>query len=255
VPVSNGKDAGDDEHYDADGEERVGEIRTYRRDRAALVSATKVHHPLFARVYQRISAKAEANGAGENRDELLAGLSGRAIEVGAGNGMNFRHNQPAVHEVVAVEPESYLREHARVAASTAPVPITVIEGTADALAVDDAAFDAGVASLVLCSVPDQAAALAELRRVIRPGGELRFYEHVIANQPRVARWQRLLDRTIWPTVGGGSHASRDTRRAIEASGFDIEQCRRFSFRPFAGAVVTAAHVLGTARRPANPPIG
>lgn len=208
----------------------------------------RVSHPVFARFYDRLSRSMEAKGSGEHRDELLAGLSGRVIEVGAGNGLNFAHYPDTVTEVVAVEPEPYLRERARESAGKASVPITIAEGTADGLPADDSSFDAAVASLVLCSVPDQGVALTELHRVVRPGGELRFYEHVIAERRGLARVQRMLDRTIWPHVGGGCHASRDTVAAIETSGFHVEDIRRFDFRPAVVAVVTAPHVLGTARR-------
>ncbi len=142
---------------------------------------TDISHPLFARMWTLLlSPGAEHAGMAEHRDELLAGLDGRVIEVGAGNGLNFRHYPAAVTEVVALEPEPYLRRRAERAAAAAPVSVTVVAGVADALPAEDGGFDAGVASLVLCSVPDQAAALRELRRVIRPGGELRFYEHVLA---------------------------------------------------------------------------
>jgi len=209
---------------------------------------TRVHHPVFARVYERVSHVAEAKGASEYRDRLLAGLSGRVIEVGAGNGLNFSHYPSAVTEVVAVEPESVLRAHAEAAARASALRITVVDGTADALPVPDAAFDAGVASLVLCSVPDQATALAELRRVIRPGGELRFLEHVVSTRPGPARVQRIADRTIRPFLSGGCHAARDTLAAIEAAGFIIERSKRFSFRPNP-IDVTSPHILGRARRP------
>src|SRR5207244_9958001 len=96
----------------------------------------------------------------------------------------------AVTEVVAVEPESYLRDRAIEAAAAIPIRIAVVDGVADDLPLEDASFDAGVASLVLCSVPDQARALAELYRLIRPGGELRFYEHVVAERHVAARLQR-----------------------------------------------------------------
>jgi ubiquinone/menaquinone biosynthesis C-methylase UbiE len=105
------------------------------------------------------------------------------IEVGAGNGLNFAHYPRTVTEVVAIEPQSYLRSRAEEAADSAPIPLTILDGTADALPVPDAAFDAGIASLVLRSVPDQPSALAELRRVIRAGGDLRFSNTSSRNLP------------------------------------------------------------------------
>jgi ubiquinone/menaquinone biosynthesis C-methylase UbiE len=189
----------------------------------------EVHHPIFARVFARLSATAEKEGQSDYRRELLEGLSGRVVDVGAGHGTNFPHYPKAVEEVVAVEPERHLRELAEKAAKKAPVPIRVVDGLADALPLDDASVDAGVASLVLCSVPDQGTALAELRRVIRPGGELRFYEHVLSDSPRLARVQRVAERSgFWPFVGGGCHPARDTAAAIAAAGFEIESCRRSS---------------------------
>ncbi len=206
-----------------------------------------VHHPLFARFYARVSPAAERKGVGEHRDELLADLRGRVIEVGAGNGLNFAHYPATVEEVLAVEPERYLRERALEAAAQAPVAVTVVDGLADQLPAPDASFDAAVASLVLCSVPDQADALAELRRVLRPGGELRFYEHVVSRRPGLAAFERRLDDwNIWPRLAGGCHTARDTTAAIERAGFAIERCRRFAFAP---GPVAISHVIGTARRP------
>jgi ubiquinone/menaquinone biosynthesis C-methylase UbiE len=210
----------------------------------------EVHHPLFARVFARLGAQAEKRGQGDHRRELLAGLSGRVLEMGAGNGLNFAHYPSTVDEVVAVEPESYLRELARKAATNAAVEVRVVEGLAQRLPADDASFDAGVASLVLCSVPDQQQALAELRRVIRPGGELRFYEHVISDRPGLARAQAVAEKTgLWPLVGGGCHPARDTKAAIEAASFEIESCRRFNFRPALVEVIVEPKILGVARRP------
>src|SRR4051812_30752916 len=125
-------------------------------------------HPFFARLWIKSSPKAEQRGVADHRDDLLAGLSGRVLELGAGNGLNFAHYPPEVTEVVAVEPEPTLRTAAEEAARDAPVPVRVVDGLADRLPVGDGEFDAAVASLVLCSVPDQADALVELRRVIRP---------------------------------------------------------------------------------------
>ena len=117
--------------------------------------APKVSHPIFARFYALVAAGAEKAGADQHRREALSGLSGRVIEVGAGNGLNFGYYPPAVTEVVAVEPEPHLRAKAMEAASRAPVRVTVAEGDAEHLPAEDASFDAGVVSLVLCSVPDQ----------------------------------------------------------------------------------------------------
>jgi ubiquinone/menaquinone biosynthesis C-methylase UbiE len=209
--------------------------------------STQMHHPIFARLYARLSPRADAKGVAEHRAETLAGLSGRVIELGAGNGLNFPHYPRTVTEVVAVEPEDYLRKHATSAAAGAPVPVTVVDAIAGALPFADESFDAAVASLVLCSVPDQVTALAELRRVLRPGGELRFYEHVRPTSPRTARrWQRADDSGIYPRLSGGCHAARDTEAAIRDAGFEIEACRRF---PFKGGPVTAPHIIGVAHRP------
>jgi ubiquinone/menaquinone biosynthesis C-methylase UbiE len=155
-----------------------------------------------------------------------------------------------VEEVVAVEPEPYLRARASEAAATAPVRVTVVDGTADSLPGADGEFDAAVASLVLCTVPDPARALSEARRVLRPGGELRFYEHVRADKPGLARWQDRLARRLWPAVGGGCHPNRDTEAAIAAAGFDVESARRFDFRPGPGMAIVEPHVIGVARRAA-----
>lgn len=208
----------------------------------------RVHHPLFARCYPRLGVAADKVGAAAHRDELLAGIAGRVIEVGAGSGLNFTHYPDTVTEVLAVEPEPHLRHLAAKAASEARVAITVVDGTATHLPTPDASFDAAVASLVLCSVADLPAALAEISRVLRPGGELRFYEHVRASSTKHARRQ---DRAswLWPLLGGGCHPNRDTESAITAAGFEITSCRRFLFRPCVLAALVAPHIIGCARRP------
>src|SRR4051794_14595280 len=137
--------------------------------------------PRFARMYLRAAKTAEQRGATDHRRRLLAGLDGTVVELGAGHGLNFPHYPADVTEVIAIEPEPTLRAHATEAAAGAPVPVRVVGGVADDLPLADESVDAAVASLVLCSVPDQDRALAELRRVLRSGGELRFYEHVIPN--------------------------------------------------------------------------
>jgi ubiquinone/menaquinone biosynthesis C-methylase UbiE len=208
----------------------------------------RVRHPIFARFYKGLAAKGEARGAAEHRERLLAGLTGRVVEVGAGTGMNFGHYPSTVTDVLAVEPEPYLRDEARRVADRAPVNIRVVDGTAAGLPAPDGSFDVGVASLVLCSVSDQQVALAELFRVIRPGGQLRFYEHVRSGEPRKAKRQDRADR-IWPLLGGGCHCNRDTEGAIAGAGFSIERCERFDFRPSPLLAMVSPIILGAAVRP------
>lgn len=207
----------------------------------------EVRHPLFARIYMRMSRKRH-DTEDEYRRQLLDGLSGRVIEVGAGNGLNFPLYPRTVEKVLAVEPEPLLREAATEEARTAPVEIEVVDGLASALPAEDGSQDAVIASLVLCSVPDQSKALAEMHRVLKPGGgELRFYEHVIAQKRVPARLQRIADATFWPRVAGGCHMARDTLPAIEAAGFAVERSERFPFTPGA-PVPSIPHILGVARR-------
>jgi SAM-dependent methyltransferase len=205
-----------------------------------------VRHPLFARAYARAAPRMDELGVAAHRRELLEGVCGRVVELGAGTGASFAHYPAGVGEVVAVEPEPYLRALAMEAAADAPVPVTVVAATAEALPFDDGAFDAAVASLVLCSVRDPDAALAELHRVLRAGGELRFYEHV-RGAGRLARVQRALD-VAWPRVAGGCHLARDTPAAIARAGFTLERCRPFPFRPSLLAWPAEPHVIGVARR-------
>jgi SAM-dependent methyltransferase len=203
-----------------------------------------VHRPLFARVYARVGHLMDAE-IGDHRQRLLAGLAGRVLEVGAGNGLNFPHYPAAVTEVLAVEPEPYLRRQALAAARQASVPVRVVDGTAEVLPAPDATVDAVVASLVLCTVADLHQALAETRRVLRPGGWLRFYEHVRAEDPRLARWQDRLERP-WGWVTGGCHPNRDTVAAITAAGLRLVQLDRFDLQ--AMPPPARPHVLGVAER-------
>jgi ubiquinone/menaquinone biosynthesis C-methylase UbiE len=209
-------------------------------------------HPLFARFYARTSLLME-RGVRAHRGRLLDGLSGRVVEVGAGNGLNFPHYPATVTEVIAVEPEPQLRALAQTQADQAAVPIKIVDGLADSLPVDDAACDAAVASLVLCSVPDQDRALAEIRRVLKPGGQLRFFEHVHAAAPGRRRLQKALDATgIWPFFGGGCHCGRDTQAAIKRAGFLINQIDQLTAADTGVPFPTAPQIRGTAtaqRRP------
>ena len=194
-------------------------------------------HPVFARVYERFAQAAEEKGQAALRARALAGAHGRVVEVGAGNGMNFAHYPAAVEEIVAVEPEPYLREKAR---GRATERIRVVEGDAEHLPVGDASADVVVFSLVLCSVPSPPAALAEARRVLKPGGTVLFYEHVISHRRGKAAFQRAFTRTLWKRMAGGCHLDRDTGTAIAEAGFVVDELDRVSFQGL-------PHILGRAR--------
>ncbi|MFF3252732.1 class I SAM-dependent methyltransferase [Actinacidiphila glaucinigra] len=218
------------------------------------VTREPVHHPLFARFCARCGPVMDARaGFAAHRETALAGLTGRVIEIGAGSGLNFRHYPRTVAEVVAIEPERHLRRLAVDAAQHAEVPVDVVPGVAEALPVKSEAFDAAVASLVLCSVRDQKRALAELHRVLRPGGELRLLEHCRAEGRGHAALQWVADRTLWPLLFGGCRTGRDTLAAAEAAGFDVLELRRFHV-PERGKGLTlplpsSPHILATVRRP------
>jgi ubiquinone/menaquinone biosynthesis C-methylase UbiE len=169
------------------------------------------------------------------------------LEVGAGTGINFPHYPASVGELVAVEPEPYLRSRALEMAAPLPLEIRVHDGLAGELEFEDASFDAAVLSGVLCSVPDQGNVLRELHRVVRAEGELRFYEHVRGREPARARWQDAVDH-VWPRLMGGCHPNRDTLAAIEESGFSVLRCRGFHFPAGALAFPVAPRIMGAARR-------
>jgi ubiquinone/menaquinone biosynthesis C-methylase UbiE len=212
------------------------------------MTATDIARARFARMYLRSAASAEARGATDYRRRLLEELSGTVVEIGAGHGLNFPLYPPEVSEVVAIEPEPTLRRHAETAAKSASVPIRVLAGVADELPLEDASVDAAVASLVLCSVPDQQRALAEIRRVLRSDGELRFYEHVVPRcQPKRLLLQAIDRSGLWPAIAGGCHPARNTTEAIMQAGFDIKEIERFGFsaQRFEPLI---PHILGTARR-------
>lgn len=207
-----------------------------------------VSNPVFARLFDRFAAKDRGRGEAELRRELLAGLAGTVVEVGAGNGINFEHYPASVGTLIATEPEPYLRGAAEEAAAGAPVPTEVRDGTAEALPLENGSAAAVVVAGVLCSVPDQDAALAEFRRVLRPGGELRFYEHVRSGRRRFGRWQDAV-APLWSRLMGGCEPNRDTLAAIERAGFRVDRCRGFGFPADARGYPVLPRVLGRAQSP------
>jgi ubiquinone/menaquinone biosynthesis C-methylase UbiE len=210
-----------------------------------MTDLSRFQHPRFARMYEQISAESERRGTAEHRDRVLTGLTGRVIEIGAGNGLNFGHYPDTVDEVVAVEPDDTLRQLAETAADRANVRVRVVAGHATALPAEDASFDAAVASLVLCSISDVGGALAEMRRVLKPGGELRFFEHVRSKHLVFGLLQDAIT-PLWSRAAGGCKPNRDTAATIEAAGFGIEEIDWFSYAPLR-FFPRHTHILGRAR--------
>ena len=208
-----------------------------------------VRRPVFANMlYPRFREAAQEHGEDRYRQQLLDGLTGRVLELGCGDGAHFRLYPEAVTELVAVEPEENLLKRANEVAAEARCPVRVLPGFAEALPAGDGEFDAAVAALVLCSVDDQQKALAELMRVIRPGGELRFFEHVRSEASLHAAAQFAV-QPLWSWLGGGCHPTRETEQAIRDAGFEIERIERFDFAPGFLEKLGGPHILGIARRP------
>ncbi len=178
---------------------------------------------LFAAIYNRSLAATEEAGLRARRRDLLSGATGRTLEIGAGTGLNVEHYPAAVTELVLSEPFGPMarRLRERLSGPERPAaPTEVVEAPAERLPFPDAHFDTVVATLVLCTVPDPGATLAEATRVLRPGGRLLFLEHVRSGDPRLARSQDRFERP-WAFVGHGCHPNRDTVAAIAASPLEL----------------------------------
>ncbi len=210
-------------------------------------SSPRPGRPIFAHLYSALAPLSDLGGVSELRRELLSGLSGRVVEVGCGTGVNFRHYPRAVTTLVAVEPEPALRRAAARAARRVDLKVEVVDATAETLPIDDRSQDAVVASLVLCSVSEPATALAELLRVLRPGGELRFLEHVRGGRIGGAI-QDLLD-PAWALLAGGCHLNRPTADNLAEAGFALTAVRRVPGRTFGVRTPAPAVLIGRALRP------
>lgn len=201
---------------------------------------------LFARLYDRTLAESERAGLGARRAELLAAARGRVLEIGAGTGVNLPYYTDAVTELTLTEPFEPMARRLRERVAAAGSEATVIVAPAERLPADDASVDTVVVTLVLCTVADVGATLAEVTRVLAPGGRLLFLEHVRSEDPGVARRQDLLERP-WRFIGHGCHPNRDTLAAIGASALEVVEVERGRV-PKAPSFVRPM-VVGAARRP------
>lgn len=169
------------------------------------------------------------------------------IEVGSGDGRSFEFYPPAVKRVLAVEPDPTARAAAEERARSAGVPIEIVGGLAEVLPAEDRSFDAAVVMGVLCSVPDPAVALQELRRVLVPGGELRFWEHVRSRNALFHGFQRVADSLFWTKALGGCETTRDTESVIRAGGFELVALDHGFHSSSLLTIPCAPYLLGIAR--------
>jgi ubiquinone/menaquinone biosynthesis C-methylase UbiE len=175
----------------------------------------------FTALYDRMIKSTEEEGLREMRRETLAKASGRTIDLGAGTGANLGLYPDSVTELVLAEPDPHMLRKLRPKAEEAGVEAEIVQAGAEKLPFEDSSFDTAVFTLVLCTVPDPRAALAEAARVLKPGGRLLFVEHVRAEDAGLARWQDRLEKP-WRFFGDGCHCNRDTMAAIEAAPFTVE---------------------------------
>lgn len=190
----------------------------------------------FARFYDRALKASEENGLEAMRAELLAGARGRVIEIGAGTGVNLDLYGPGIEDLTLVEPDLHMATRLRTrlkvgeggtltgdidAAPHPHAPRRLVEASAERLPFPDDTFDTAVATLVLCTIPDPVAAIAEIARVLKPGGTLLFIEHVRSDDPGRARWQDRLEKP-WRFMADGCHCNRDTEATLRGSAFAVE---------------------------------
>jgi len=176
--------------------------------------------PIHARGYDRFTQRSEEAGLRERRRALLSRARGRTLEIGAGTGGNLDFYPEAVSELVLIEPDPHMRRQLGKKVAGSDRRAEVVGASAEQLPYPEASFDTVVAILVLCTISDPEAALAEAARVLKPGGGLLFLEHVRARDPGTARWQDRLERP-WGWFGRGCHPNRDTLATIESSGLTV----------------------------------
>jgi len=180
--------------------------------------------PLWPAIYDFIMRTCDRGGFGTMRHELVRDALGATIEIGAGTGGNLAHYPPDLERLVLVEPDRRMLRRLRARAGAMRPDADVVEASADRLPFPDESFDTAVVTFVLCTVPDPATALAEIRRVLRPGGRLLLAEHVRSDDPKLARRQDR-QRRFYNLVVAGCNPNRDTITTVQAAGFTVDEIR------------------------------
>lgn len=204
---------------------------------------------LLAALYDGFMRETERECLGAWREELLSGLAGDVAEVGAGTGLNLAHYPQSVARLTLAEPDRAMRRHLEARQSTAPgrvQEVDIVDAPAEALPFPDGSLDAVVGTLVLCSVRDPAVVLAEVRRVLKPGGAFVFLEHGPAAEGSRRLWWQQRIEPVWASVVDGCHLTRRADESIEAAGLRIETSQRESMRK--AWPILRPTVRGVARR-------
>jgi ubiquinone/menaquinone biosynthesis C-methylase UbiE len=196
-------------------------------------------------MYDPLMTRADRAGLLDRRATMVGQASGSVVEIGAGTGLNLAHYPGGLSELTLTEPEEPMARQLQKRVASATLPATVVQAPAERLPFPDGHFDCAVATLVLCTVPDVPGSLAEVKRVLKPGGRLLFLEHVRGPE-KLARWQDRI-HPFWVRFAHGCHCNRDTVASIRAAGFEIDELEEAEL----GALppIVRPLVQGTARTP------
>jgi ubiquinone/menaquinone biosynthesis C-methylase UbiE len=205
-------------------------------------------HKWFAAIYDRMMASAERSFMKGVRQEIAGGARGRVLELGAGTGANFAYYEDGAEELFAIEPDPYMLERARRRAGESGRAIDLRQAPAEDIPFEDASFDTVVSTLVMCSVKDPLRALSEARRVLKPSGKLRLYDHVRYDYAFGAFWQDLI-APAWRWFGAGCNPNRDVAALAREAGFEFEQLELTKpVPPVPPLIITRPHIKGIAVR-------
>ncbi|MBI2912406.1 MAG: class I SAM-dependent methyltransferase [Chloroflexi bacterium] len=203
-------------------------------------------HRWFAAFYERMMNGAEKSFMRDVRLDVAGGARGSVLEIGCGPGFNFRYYGDGVTELIATDPDPFMLERARKRAAEVERAIRIEQARAEELPFEDSVFDTVVSTLNFCTIADPAKALTEVKRVLKPESQYRFYDHVRYDHAFGAFWQDLAT-PVWRWLGAGCHPNRDVAGLVQAAGFRIERLERHKpYPPIPPMAFTRPHILGVA---------